>query len=53
MTLKVETDKPLSSGFAASVQDVLKLMAMVEVVSLGTLPNDGLIIEDLRPSIVT
>jgi phenylacetate-CoA ligase len=53
MTLKVETDKPLSSDFDMSVKDVLKLMATVEVVSLGTLPNDGLIIEDLRPSIVT
>jgi phenylacetate-CoA ligase len=53
MTLKVETDKPLSSDFDMSVKDFLKLMATVEVVSLGTLPNDGLIIEDLRPSIVT
>jgi hypothetical protein len=36
-----------------NVKDVLKLMATVEVVSSGVLPNDGIIIEDLRPSIVT
>ena len=53
MTLKVETDKPLSSDFDMNVKDVLKLMATVEVVSSGALPNDGIIIEDLRPSIVT
>ena len=53
MTLKVETDKPLSSDFDMNVKDVLKLMATVEVVSSGALPNDGIIIEDLRPSTVT
>ena len=53
MTLKVETDRSLPSDFGLIVQDVLKLRAQLEVVSLGALPNDGLVIEDLRPSITT
>ena len=53
MTLKVETDRSLPSDFGLSVQDVLKLRAQVEVVSVGVLPNDGLVIQDLRPSITT
>ena len=37
-----------SAAFAASVVDILKLRGVVEVVAPGSLPKDGLVIEDQR-----
>ena len=51
MVLRVETTET-SSGLANRLQDavreVTKLRAEVELVAPGTLPNDGLVIEDAR-----
>ena len=37
-----------STDFTASVREVMKLTGAVEVVLPGTLPRDGLVIEDTR-----
>ncbi len=48
MTVQIETNRGNDAAFAATVKDVLKLKGVVEVVAPGTLPKDGLVIEDLR-----
>jgi phenylacetate-CoA ligase len=51
MTLKCEvSDRPagLSDAIVTSVRDVTKLRGEVELVTPGSLPNDGKVIEDLR-----
>jgi len=51
MTLKVESDgQPagLADRLAASMRDVTKLRADIELLAPGSLPNDGKVIEDLR-----
>jgi len=51
MTLKVECAAPaegLADAVAASVRDLTKLRAVVQVVAPGSLPNDGKLIEDAR-----
>jgi phenylacetate-CoA ligase len=51
MCLKVETsqgDEALRDLIGAAVRDVTKLRADVELVQLGSLPNDGKVIEDAR-----
>ena len=51
MTLKVETtsnDSELTEKISEAVRDVTKLRGEVERVSLGSLPNDGKVIEDAR-----
>ena len=52
MTLKVETacsgPDSLAQKVAEAIRDVTKLRGQVEVVLPGTLPNDGLVIEDAR-----
>ena len=51
MTLKVEaSDAPadLAQRVAEAVREVTKLRAEVELVSSGSLPNDGKVIEDAR-----
>ena len=51
MTLKVEVDGQ-SEGLAARISDaireVTKLRGQVDIVAIGSLPNDGKIIEDAR-----
>jgi len=52
MTLWVEvaeTAEGLSERMAQTVRDVTKLRAKVVVCAPGSLPNDGKVIEDLRP----
>ncbi|MDG2475165.1 MAG: phenylacetate--CoA ligase family protein [Paracoccaceae bacterium] len=53
MTVKIEAEGLQSSEVENTVKDILKLKAKVEIVSLGSLPNDGLVIDDLRPQLVT
>ena len=52
MTLKVETDcsgpDALTLRIADSIRDVTKLRGEVELVLPGTLPNDGVVIQDTR-----
>jgi phenylacetate-CoA ligase len=51
MTLKVEAAAPpqgLDARIGDAVRDVTKLRAAVELVSPGSLPNDGKVIEDAR-----
>jgi len=48
MTVQVEADGGNAADFSASVVQVLKLKGAVEIVSPGSLPKDGLVIEDQR-----
>jgi phenylacetate-CoA ligase len=51
MTLKCEVKTPpagLAEAIVASIRDVTKLRGEAELVSPGTLPNDGKVIDDTR-----
>jgi phenylacetate-CoA ligase len=51
MTLRCEVSQKaedLGEAIVASIRDVTKLRGEVELVALGSLPNDGKVIEDLR-----
>ncbi len=48
MTVVLESTGGDEAAYAASVIETLKLKAVVEVVAPGSLPNDGLVIEDQR-----
>jgi phenylacetate-coenzyme A ligase PaaK-like adenylate-forming protein len=48
MTVQLESAGGDVAAYAASVSAVLKLRGQIEVVAPGSLPNDGLVIEDRR-----
>ena len=48
MTVQIESSAPDAEGYAASVANLLKLKGAIEVVAPGSLPKDGLVIEDQR-----
>jgi phenylacetate-CoA ligase len=48
MTVQIESDGGDAEAYAASVAQLLKLKGKVEVVAPGSLPKDGLVIEDQR-----
>ena len=48
MRVLIEAEGGDADAYAASVADVLKLKGAVDVVPVGSLPNDGLVIEDQR-----
>jgi len=48
MTVCFECDGGDAAAFEAAVAEVLKLRGRVEIVAPGSLPNDGLVIEDRR-----
>ncbi len=48
MTVKLEAAAGDGTAFAKSVAEVLKMKGAVEVVAPGSLPRDGLVIEDQR-----
>ena len=48
MVVKIEGDAGRADVYAASIVETLKLRAQIEVVAIGTLPKDGVIIEDQR-----
>jgi phenylacetate-CoA ligase len=51
MLLRAEVDQAaegLAERLAASVRDLTKLRAEVDLVASGSLPNDGRVIEDAR-----
>ena len=53
MTLRCETasigNEALARAVVESIREVCKLRGFVELVPVGTLPNDGKVIEDTRP----
>ncbi len=48
MTVRIESDRPDPEAYAASVQQLLKLKGKIEIAAPGSLPKDGLVIEDTR-----
>ena len=48
MVVNLESDNQDTIGYQASIAEVLKLRADVVVVGKGSLPRDGIVIEDLR-----
>ena len=48
MTVQIETEAEQSDIYAGSIADVLKLKGKVEIVPVGSLPNDGKVIDDQR-----
>ena len=53
MIVKIEAEGLRASDVENSVRDILKLKANVKIVPPGSLPNDGIVIEDLRPKLGT
>lgn len=48
MTVQIEADGGDGTAYAKTVVEVMKLKGAIEVVAPGSLPKDGLVIEDLR-----
>ena len=48
MTVRIEADGGDAGAFGKSVAEVLKLKGAIEIVAPGSLPKDGLVIEDQR-----
>ena len=48
MTVRLESPADSTDAYAASIQSVLKLRANVDICAPNSLPNDGLVIADLR-----
>ncbi len=48
MTVQIESDGGDEDLYAASVAELLKLKGKIEIAAPGSLPNDGLVIEDQR-----
>jgi phenylacetate-CoA ligase len=48
MTVQLETEARDPAAYERSVAEVLKLKGRVELLSLGSLPNDGKVIDDQR-----
>ncbi len=48
MLVQVESNAGNLAAISASVQDILKLRGEVEICAVGSLPKDGLLIEDRR-----
>ncbi len=48
MTVQIETEAQEPDAYASSVIDLLKMKGKIQLVSPGSLPNDGKVIEDQR-----
>ena len=48
MQVQIEGAAEAENRYAESARDILKLRGQIEVVSKGSLPNDGLVIDDQR-----
>lgn len=48
MTVQIESTADTADAYGASVADALKLKGVVEIVAPGSLPKDGIVIEDQR-----
>ncbi len=48
MTVQAEASEAIAETIEASLQDILKVRGRVEIVEPGSLPNDGMVIDDQR-----
>ena len=48
LTVQIESDSGNADQYASSVVDALKLKGKIEIVPVGSLPNDGKVIDDQR-----
>jgi phenylacetate-CoA ligase len=48
MTVQIETDATDTERYLISLADTLKLKGKIALMKKGSLPNDGLVIEDQR-----
>jgi phenylacetate-CoA ligase len=48
MTVRIETPAEDGARYQTGVVEALKMKAVIELVPVGSLPNDGKVIEDLR-----
>ena len=48
LTVQIETTANDAAGFETAIQSTLKMKGTIELVALGALPRDGLVIEDQR-----
>jgi phenylacetate-CoA ligase len=48
MIVRIESDGEDGARYLSTVMQTLKLKAEIEIVPKGSLPNDGLVIEDQR-----
>ena len=48
MTVQLETETSAAEIFEGSIKDILKLRGEVELMAPGSLPTDGIVIEDAR-----
>jgi len=48
MTVQLETETSAPEIFESSIKDILKLRGEVELMAPGSLPTDGIVIEDAR-----
>ena len=48
LTVQIETTANDAAGFETAIQSTLKMKGTIELVDLGALPRDGLVIEDQR-----
>jgi phenylacetate-CoA ligase len=48
MTVRIETEADDPARYDSGIIEALKMKGAVEILAPGSLPNDGLVIEDLR-----
>jgi phenylacetate-CoA ligase len=48
MTVQIESENHQQDAYSSSIADVLKMKGKIEIVPVGSLPNDGKVIDDQR-----
>ena len=48
MTVQIEAEGGAAERYEGSVVEALKMKGRIEIVAPGSLPNDGMVIEDQR-----
>lgn len=51
ITVQLETEATDPAAFQGSVSEILKLRAEIDLVAIGTLPRDGIVVSDKRPAL--
>ncbi len=51
ITVQLETNATDPAAFQVSVSEILKLRAKIDLVAIGTLPRDGVVVSDQRPAL--
>lgn len=51
INVQLETEATDPAAFEGSVSEILKLRAKIDLVAIGTLPRDGVVISDKRPAL--